>query len=183
MFLKGPTTALLFLPTFYLLVCFSFLWLSCVDHGFEGKHLLILHGLAAGSPLSLESSLISKSIDLILGQVHLVLSDGKALRTARPDIDRRNLKDTIGINSERDIDFLLILWCRHYTINSKVSNPMIVISKVLFALVDLDMDPSLIIFISRILLLLIDWNSGVSRDNRAHNEPILAVLMCCNSEG
>ena len=60
---------------------------------------------------------------------------------------------------------------------------MIVISKVLLSLVDLDMDPSLIICISRILLLLIDWNSGVSRDNRAHYKLILAVLMRCNSKG
>ena len=142
-----------------------------------------MHGLAASSPFSLESALVSKSIDLILGQIHLVLSDGQALRAARPDINSCNLKNTIGIDSERDIDFLLILWCRHYAINSKVSNPMIVIGKVLFPLVDLDMDPSLIICISRILLLLIDWNSSVSRDNRAHNLLILPVLMRSNSEG
>ena len=142
-----------------------------------------MHGLAAGSPFALECALISKPVNFVLGQVHLILSDCQALGAARAAVNSCNLKNTISIDSERDVYFLLMFRCRHKAIYTEVTNLMIFLSENLFSLVDLNVNLCLIIMMSRILILFVDWDRGVSRYDCAHNKPILTILMCSNTKG
>jgi len=113
--------------------------------------------------------ILNHLLDILFGESTLVVGDGNLVLLTGCLIDSRDVKDTVGINIEGNLD----LWntsCSWWdTLKVEFTKLVVILGHLSLTLKDLDVDTWLVILISGESLRLLGWDGSVSLDDVSHD--------------
>ena len=113
--------------------------------------------------------ILNHLLDILFGESTLVVGDGNFVLLTRCFINSRDVKDTVGINIEGNLD----LWntsCSWWdTLKVEFTKLVVILSHLSLTFEYLDVDTWLVILISSESLRLLGWDGGVSLDDVSHD--------------
>jgi len=113
--------------------------------------------------------ILNHLLDILFGESTLVVGDGNFVLLTRSFINSRDVKDTVGINIEGNLD----LWntsCSWWdTLKVEFTKLVVILSHLSLTFEYLDVDTWLVILISSESLRLLGWDGGVSLDDVSHD--------------
>merc|ERR1712021_320682 len=108
-------------------------------------------------------------LDILFGESTLIVGNGNLLRFSSSLILGGNVKDTIGINIEGDLNLRNTSWGWWDTFKVEFTELMVILGHFSLTFENLDHDTGLVVSISGEDLGFLGWNSGVSLDEASHD--------------
>jgi len=120
--------------------------------------------------LSLEFfGVIDHLLDILFGESTLIVGNGNLLRFSSSLILGGNVKDTIGINIEGDLNLRNTSWGWWDTFKVEFTELMVILGHFSLTFENLDHDTGLVVSISGEDLGFLGWDSGISLDEASHD--------------
>merc|ERR1712021_37302 len=108
-------------------------------------------------------------LDSLFGESTLIVGNGNLLRFSSSLILGGNVKDTIGINIEGDLNLRNTSWGWWDTFKVEFTELMVILGHFSLTFENLDHDTGLVVSISGEDLGFLGWDSGVSLDEASHD--------------
>mmetsp|Transcript_36703 Transcript_36703/g.86051 ORF Transcript_36703/g.86051 Transcript_36703/m.86051 type:complete len:351 (-) Transcript_36703:174-1226(-) len=108
-------------------------------------------------------------LDLILREAAVVVVDGDLLAIARLLIFCRNMKDTVAVHLESDLNLWLASWSGRNPTQLELAQQVVVLGHGSLALVDLDVHSGLIVLVGGEDLRLLGGNDSVASNELCHH--------------
>jgi hypothetical protein len=120
--------------------------------------------------LSLELlGILDHLLDILFGESTLVVGDGNLVLLTSALIDGGDVKNTVGIDIEGDLDLWNTSWSWWDTLKVEFTELMVVLGHLSLTLEDLDQDTWLVILVSGESLGLLGWDGSVSLNDISHD--------------
>jgi len=120
--------------------------------------------------LSLELlGILDHLLDILFGKSTLVVGDGNLVLLTSALIDGGDVKNTVGIDIEGDLDLWNTSWSWWDTLKVEFTELMVVLGHLSLTLEDLDQDTWLVILVSGESLGLLGWDGSVSLNDISHD--------------
>jgi len=107
--------------------------------------------------------------DFLLGESSLIVGNGNLVLFTSSLIDSRDVKDTVGINIEGDLNLWNTSWGWWDSLKVEFTENMVILGHLSLSFKDLNEDTWLVLSIGGESLGLFGWDGGVSLDNISHN--------------
>jgi len=108
-------------------------------------------------------------LDLLLGESSLIVGNGNLVLLTRGLVEGRDVKDTIGIDIESDLNLWDTSWGWWDTVKVEFTEDMVILGHLSLSLEDLDVDSRLVVLVGGESLGLLGWDGGVSVNDVSHN--------------
>jgi len=108
-------------------------------------------------------------VDFLLGKSTLVVGDGNLVLLSSGLVVGRDVKDTVGINVEGDLNLWGSSWSWWDSLEVELSEDVVVLGHLSLSLEDLDEHTWLVVSVSGEDLRFLGWDGGLSWDQNSHN--------------
>jgi len=108
-------------------------------------------------------------VDFLLGKSTLIVGDGNLVLLSSGLISSRDVKDTVGVNVEGDLNLWGSSWGWWDSLQVELSEDVVVLGHLSLSLEDLDEHTWLVVGVGGEDLRLLGWDGGLSWDQHSHH--------------